>query len=456
MYQTIDPQTGELIAEFEFTSSGEVESALDRAITAQAEWKSRTFEERGELFHAMAQHLEDSAETYAKILTDEMGKPLAQAVGEVKKCAWVCRYYADHAEEFLAPQPVETDAARSWIQMEPLGVVLAIMPWNYPFWQFFRFAAPGLMAGNTTVLKHASNVPKSSQAIVDAFEAVGFPPGVVQHLFLSNEATTNLIADSRIAAATLTGSVRAGRAVGEAAGRALKPVVLELGGSDPFIVLADADLEKTVDGAVLGRTQNNGQTCIAAKRFIVEDAVHDEFVERFATALEALVLGDPNDDETDLGPMAREDLRDGLHDQVIRTIEAGARVLVGGEVPNRPGWYYPPTLLVDVEPGMPAFDEETFGPAAAVIRARDLDHALELANNSEFGLGGTLWTEREDIEDIVSRMEVGAVAVNGITKSDPRLPFGGIKTSGHGRELSSFGIQEFVNIKAVWVGPADS
>jgi succinate-semialdehyde dehydrogenase/glutarate-semialdehyde dehydrogenase len=452
MYRTIDPKTGELVEEFPYTTDHDADVALFHAVSAQAEWALTSFEHRAELFEAMGDHLEDFAAMYADVLTLEMGKPLSQARAEVEKCAWVCRYFAHHAAEFLADQPVETDASRSWVQFDPLGVVLAVMPWNYPFWQFFRFAAPALMAGNATILKHASNVPRCSTAIVDAFRQVGFPDYLVQHLFLDNDATSELIADPRIAAVTLTGSVRAGRSVGEAAGRALKPVVLELGGSDPFIVLSDADLDKVIDLAVLGRTQNNGQTCIAAKRFIVEESVYAAFVERYTQALDALVMGDPTDPDTDLGPLAREDLRDELHDQVMRTVKAGAVLRLGGRVPDKRGWYYPATLLLDVKPGMAAFDEETFGPVAAVTKAHDLEHALELANHSDFGLGGTLWTERDDIEPIVSRMEVGAVAVNGITKSDPRLPFGGVKHSGFGRELSAFGIREFVNIKSVWVG----
>lgn len=452
MYRTINPFTGELVEEFELSSDEEVDRTLFHAVEAQTEWAGRSFDERADYFFKAAEILEDRAESYAEILTHEMGKTIGAAQAEVEKCAWVCRYFAEHAEEFLANDSITTDASRSWVQFDPLGVVLAIMPWNYPFWQLFRAAAPAVMAGNAIVLKHASNVPRSSEAIVEVFRDAGFPDGVFDHLFLDNDGTEELIADDRIAAVTLTGSVRAGRAVGAAAGRALKPVVLELGGSDPFIVLDDADLEKTLDGAVTGRMQNNGQSCIAAKRFIVEDGIYDEFVRRFGERLEAMVMGDPTDDATDLGPMAREDLRDDLHDQVERSVEAGALLRLGGEIPRTPGWFYPATILTDVAPGMAAFDEETFGPVAAVTRARDLNHALELARTSDFGLGGSVWTERDRIEPIVDRIESGCVSVNGIVKSDPRLPFGGIKRSGLGRELSAYGIREFVNVKSVWVG----
>jgi succinate-semialdehyde dehydrogenase/glutarate-semialdehyde dehydrogenase len=385
-------------------------------------------------------------------MTLEMGKPIAQAEAEVDKCAWVCEYYADHAEAMLAEQPRDTDASRSYVRFDPLGPVLAVMPWNFPFWQVFRFAAPAIMAGNAAVLKHASNVPRCALQIEEVFRDAGFPAGLFATALVGSSAVPGLIADERIAAVTLTGSEHAGRQVAERAGHELKKTVLELGGSDPFIVLADADLPVAARTAADARLVNSGQSCIAAKRFIVVEAVAEQFTARFVDELRARRVGDPLSRDTQVGPQARVDLRDDLHRQVQESIKRGAQRLLGGEIPSGKGAFYPPTLLAAVDKGMPAFDEETFGPVAAVIRAKDEADAVRLANDSQFGLGASLWTQdRVRAERLAAQIEAGAVHVNGLVKSDPRLPFGGIKRSGYGRELSEYGIREFVNIKSVWI-----
>jgi len=385
-------------------------------------------------------------------MTLEMGKPIVQGEAEVDKCAWACEYYADHAEAFLAEQPRETEASRSYVRFDPLGPVLAVMPWNFPFWQVFRFAAPALMAGNAGVLKHASNVPRSALAIEEVFREAGFPRGLFSTVLVGSSAVAGLIADPRIVAVTLTGSELAGSKVAEQAGHALKKTVLELGGSDPFIVLADADIGAAARTAADARLINSGQSCIAAKRFIVVEPVADQFLDRFLDELRSRRMGDPLVRGTQVGPQARIDLRDLLHEQVAESVKRGAKLLLGGEVPAGKGAFYPPTLLAAVDKGMPAFDEETFGPVAAVIRAKDEADAVRLANDSTFGLGASLWTEdRVRAERLAAQIEAGSVFVNGVVKSDPRLPFGGIKRSGYGRELSEYGIREFVNVKSVWI-----
>ncbi|HYO16392.1 MAG TPA: NAD-dependent succinate-semialdehyde dehydrogenase [Thermoanaerobaculia bacterium] len=450
--KAVNPATGEVIREYPAHDEGEVRNRLERAERAFADWRQVPFAERARLMSRAADLLRERRDDYARLMTEEMGKPIGASESEVDKCAWVCDFYAEHAEGFLASETVATDASRSLIRYDPLGPVLAIMPWNFPFWQLFRFAAPGLMAGNVGVLKHASNVPGCALAIESVFRDAGFPEGVMTTLLVSSAKAKDLIRSPIIRAVTLTGSDRAGMEVAAEAGRCLKKTVLELGGSDPFIVLADADPAETAKQAAKARTINSGQSCIAAKRFIVEGAVADRFEGEFARALESLQVGDPMDRATDVGPMAREDLLSDLDDQVRRTVEAGARLLTGGGRLPGEGWFYAPTLLTGVEPGMPAFDEETFGPVAAVIRARDAEHAVELANRSRFGLGASVWTgDPARGEALAGEIEAGCVFVNGIVKSDPRLPFGGVKSSGYGRELSEVGIREFVNIKTVWV-----
>jgi succinate-semialdehyde dehydrogenase/glutarate-semialdehyde dehydrogenase len=394
--------------------------------------------------------------TYGKLMTEEMGKPIAAAEAEADKCAWVCDFFAEHAESFLAPETIATDASRSFVRFDPLGPVLAIMPWNFPFWQHFRFAAPAVMAGNVAVLKHASNVPGCALAIEDLFRQAGFPEGVMTTLLVPSQRTAELIARPEIQAVTLTGSEAAGREVAAAAGKHLKKTVLELGGSDPFLVLDDADPVAAGREAAKARTVNSGQSCIAAKRFLVEEAVADRFEAELVRAMEGFTVGDPLDRATEVGPLAREDLLGTLDDQVSRSVAAGARVATGGRRLPRKGWFYAPTVLTGVRPGTPAFDEETFGPVAAVTRVRDAAEAIELANRSRFGLGASVWTsDPARAEDLARDIEAGSVFVNGAVKSDPRLPFGGVKSSGYGRELAAFGIREFVNVKTVWMERPD-
>jgi len=454
MLTSIDPATGEELARFAPHSAAEVDRLLTQAVSAQASWRTAPIQHRTDLLRALARVLRDRSPALARLITSEMGKPLSEATAEIEKCALTCEYYAANAAGMLADEPVQTDAALSRIVYDPLGVVLAVMPWNYPFWQFFRFAAPALAAGNGAVLKHANSVPRCALAIEDVLTCAGMPSGLIRTVLVEPDRVAGLIADDRIAAVTFTGSTRVGSVIAAQAGAALKKQVLELGGSDPFVVLADADIAAAAATAVTARFLNAGQSCVNAKRFIVEDAVADEFVAAFCEAVDRLVVGDPLDPATTTGPLARADLRDTLHGQTRRTVEAGARLLRGGEPLDGPGFFYPPTVLDGVRPGMAAFDEETFGPLAAVVRAKDAAAAVRLANQTEFGLGAALWTsDPVKAEELSRQLEAGAVFVNAMVASDPRLPFGGIKRSGYGRELGPHGMREFMNTKTVWVGP---
>ncbi len=451
-FQSVNPATGEVLETFEETAPAAIDDILERADVASREWRRRPVTERAERLRAAGRVLRERKDEYARTMALEMGKPLAQGVGEAEKCAWVCDFYAEHGATLLADEPRPSDATRSYVRFEALGPVLAIMPWNFPFWQVFRFAAPALVAGNAGILKHAPNVPRCAVEIETVFHDAGFPDGLFRAVFLSNEGAGRVIADGRVRAVTLTGSDRAGSQVAEQAGRHLKKTVLELGGSDPFIVLDDADLERAAATAAEARLINSGQSCIAAKRFIVVDHVADAFLERFTTAMRARKVGDPLDPATQVGPQARLDLREKLHSQVQESVKRGAQVILGGQLPVGRGAFYPPTVLVAVEPGMPVFDQETFGPVAAVIRAKDEVDAIRVANASAYGLGAAVWTrDAQRGERVAREIEAGSVFVNGLVKSDPRLPFGGVKRSGYGRELSKEGLREFVNVKTVWV-----
>ena len=437
---------------YPFHDADEIDERLDRAVKAFEVNQERSIDARADRLEAAADLLEKRSRDFGTLMTREMGKPLSQAVAEVEKCAWVCRYYATHAENFLADEPADTPASKSYVAYQPLGPVLAVMPWNYPFWQVFRCAAPALMAGNAVLLKHAPNTQGCADAIESLLKDAGFALHELQVLRADESRIPGIIHDDRVRATALTGSVGAGRAVGREAGEAIKPSVLELGGSDPFIVLDDANLDRAVDIGVTARMQNNGQSCIAAKRFILHEAIADDFTQRFVRAVEDLTVGNPMDEMTDIGPMAREDLREQLHDQVERAVSGGAVAAAGGHTVDREGFFYKPTVLTSVEPGTVAFEEEIFGPVASMVVASDVSHAVELANDTRFGLGASVFTE--DVqrgERMAGRIEAGCVFVNEMVKSDPRLPFGGIKDSGYGRELSVHGIREFVNTKTVWV-----
>jgi len=450
--ETLNPATGAIIQSFNTWGDEELEAALQQVADTSPGWRETTFAERATLMRKAATVLRDKAAHYAGLITLEMGKPVKEARGEIEKCAWVCDYYAEHAETFLADEAIESDAGKSYIAYLPLGTVLAVMPWNFPFWQVFRFAAPGLMAGNTGVLKHASNVPQCALAIEEIFREAGFPVGAFRTLMISASQVKGVIEDPRVHAVTLTGSEPAGRQVAAAAGNAIKKSVLELGGSDAFVVLDDADLDAAASVGVGSRFLNNGQSCIAAKRFIVVDAIAEEFVQRFRKIIESLKVGDPALEDTDIGPMSREDLRNELHKQVQDSIAQGATAVLGCEPMQGAGAYYQPSILDNVVPGIRAYEEELFGPVAIILRARDEEDALHIANDSRFGLGGSVWTEDSARgERFARRMQSGSTFVNGLVKSDPRLPFGGIKASGYGRELSTHGIREFVNAKTIWI-----
>lgn len=449
----INPTTGEVLKEYQPTELKDARVAVKAADRAFRDWYRRSIEERASLMWSAAQVLRADSAGYARLMAQEMGKPITDGKAEVEKCAWVCEYYAENARNFLKAEVVETDASLSFVTFEPLGVVLAIMPWNFPFWQVFRFAAPALMAGNAAVLKHASNVPGCALAIEEVFRRAGFPEDLFRTLLIGSREVKSIVRHRLVRAVTLTGSTEAGKAVAKLAGSLIKKTVLELGGSDAYVILEDADLDLAVATCVRSRLINSGQSCIAAKRFIVVESLRSEFEQRFVERMRAAAMGDPLDPDTRVGPQARHDLRDQLHEQVVKSIEKGARCLLGGEVPDSPGAFYPPTVLTDVNKGMPAYHEELFGPVAAIIPVRNERAAIKAANDSNFGLGAAVFTrDAARGERIAAReLEAGSCFVNAFVKSDPRLPFGGVKESGYGRELSHFGIKEFVNIKTVWV-----
>ena len=453
MISSISPTDGRVLAEYPETSPEDVQQHIERAAHLQTEWELLAYRERATPMFKLADLLESNREELAKLVADEMGKPIAQGLAEADKSAWVCRHYAENAERILADETFEADRSKSYVAYRPLGLVLAVMPWNFPLFQVFRFLAPALMAGNGGLLKHASNVTGSALSIDRIVTEAGFPDGLFRTLVLPSSRVGEVLEHPSVVAASLTGSDAAGRAVASKAGSLLKKTVLELGGSDPYIVLADADLEAAAASCSTARLVNGGQSCIAAKRFIVEEPVVEEFTTLLSQGMAGAVMGDPLDPETTLGPMARVDLRDELHDQVERSLAAGANLVMGGEVPVGPGAFYPPTLLANVAEGMAAYHEETFGPVAAVIGAKNLDDAVRIANDTEFGLGAAIFTSDVALGELVARdrLQAGSCFVNAFVASDPRLPFGGVKMSGYGRELSDIGMREFLNAKTVVV-----
>lgn len=449
--KSINPANGELIEEYDPMDDGALDIIASDAATAQEKWRRNSFYERSLLLQRAAELLEEHKEKHAKLMAREMGKPLPQGKSEAEKCAWVCNYYADNTENFLEEEIIKSDASKSFVTFNPLGTVLAIMPWNFPFWQLFRFAAPALMAGNAVILKHAPNVTGCALAIEDLMHEAGIPDNLFRTVIADVDQTQDLIKHRDVAAVTLTGSTRAGKAVASTAGSVLKKTVLELGGSDPYLILEDADVEKAAESCVTSRLINSGQSCIAAKRLIAVEDIYDEFLETVFHKMNKKKFGDPFDSATDIGPMARKDLRDELHDQVEKSVAEGAECILGGSLPDRDGYYYPPTILTEVSEGMPAYEEELFGPVASVIKVKDAREAIKVANDSDFGLGAAIFSEDlQRAEEIAAyELKAGCCFVNDYAKSDPRLPFGGIKKSGYGRELSHFGIKEFVNTKTV-------
>jgi len=453
MIQSINPANEKILKEYQETSEEELNNIILKAHNDFLDWKTTDFKFRSEKMKKAAVVLRNRKEEFAKIMTMEMGKPITQSRAEAEKCAWVCDYYADNAEKFLAKEEIKTDASKSFISYEPLGVVLAVMPWNFPFWQVFRFAAPNLMAGNAGILKHSSNVTGCALAIESIFKEAGFPGNLFRTLIISSKKVSSVIENKFVKAVTLTGSTAAGVSVAKNAGAQLKKSVLELGGSDPYLVLEDADLNAAAETCVNSRLLNGGQSCIAAKRFIVVEEIYNDFEELFLEKMKSKKMGDPFDEVNYLGPQARNDLRDELHQQVMKSVEKGAKLLLGGKIPEGKGAYYPPTILTDVKPGMPAYDEELFGPVAAIIKVKDEEEGIKVANDTVFGLGAAVFTnDKTRGENIAKKyLNAGSCFVNEFVKSDPRLPFGGIKESGYGRELSAFGIREFVNIKTVYI-----
>lgn len=453
MLTAVNPANGEVVREVEEDAAGVVEEKLAAAAAAFPGWRDTRIGERAEMLRRVAEVLRAGVDRFAALMTEEMGKPVREGRGEVEKSAWCAEHYAEHAEEYLARIVLPSDATESFVAHRPLGPVLGILPWNAPFWLAFRFAAPALMAGNVCLMKHDPHVPGCAAALAEAFAEAGLSAGVFDALMIATDAVEPVIRDRRVRAVSFTGSTRGGKAVAAIAASEVKPAVLELGGSDPCLVLKDADLELAAELAKTMRIINAGQSCIAAKRILVEAPVYDEFLERFEGKLAALTVGDPSDAGTDVGPIARADLRDELHRQVRETVEQGAECRMGGELPDGPGFFYPVTLLADVKPGMTAFAEETFGPVAAVGRVTDLEEAIAVANDTDYGLAASVFTAEPWGPDVAARLEAGQVAVNGLVKTDPRLPSGGVKSSGYGRELGPHGIREFVNAQQVWVGP---
>jgi len=449
---TINPATGELLKTFEPLTDAQIEEKLQRATNAFAKHRKMPFAERTRLMLKVAEILEKDKEVFGRLMTTEMGKTYRSAVDEILKCASGCRYYAENAERFLADEIIETSASRSFVRYLPIGPVLAVMPWNYPFWQVLRFAAPALMAGNVGLLKHASNVPQSALAVEDLFRRAGFAEGVFQTLLIGSAKVDAVLNDPRVVAATLTGSEGAGIEVGIGAAKRIKKVVLELGGSDPFIVMPSANLDAAVEAGVKARCVNNGQSCIAAKRFIVAESIADAFERKFVARMEALKVGDPFDDSVDVGPLATPDGVTDLERDVQKSVQAGARILTGGKKLPRPGNFYAPTVLTNIPKDCPAYKEELFGPVACVFRAKDVDDAIRIANDTRFGLGASAWTnDKAERERFINDLDAGMVFINKMVASDPKVPFGGVKQSGHGRELSIHGIREFVNAKTVWI-----
>jgi succinate-semialdehyde dehydrogenase/glutarate-semialdehyde dehydrogenase len=449
---SINPATGGEIKTFESLTDEQIDEKLGLAARAFRRYWKTPFSDRAKKMVRAAEILEEEKEEFARLMTSEMGKTFTAAVAEAEKCAWVCRYYAENAERFLSDEVAETGAARSYVRYQPLGPILAVMPWNFPFWQVFRHVAPGLMAGNVILLKHASNVPQCALAIEDVVLRAGFPEGSFQTLLIGSGKVQAVIDDPRVRGVTLTGSEGAGRQVGSEAGENIKKTVLELGGSDPFIVMPSADLEEAVNTAVTARTLNNGQSCINAKRIIVHGEIADEFERRYVEAMQALKVGDPMDEETDMGPLAMPQILEDVDEQVKKSVEAGAKILTGGKPMNAEGNFYPPTVITDIPEDSPAYKEEIFGPVASLFRARDIDEAVRIANDTSFGLGASAWTnDPEEQETFINEIEAGQVFINSMVASDPRMPFGGVKASGYGRELSVYGLREFVNVKAVWI-----
>lgn len=450
--QTVNPYTGEVVKTFRTESLADVQSKLQAAVGQFHIWKKTSFTERAALFKKLIDRIHTNKDHYSKLNTLEMGKPIKQSIAELEKCAKVCEFYTENAERILDPQHVKTEMKHSYIRHDPLGVILAIMPWNFPFWQVMRAAAPAIMAGNTFVLKHASNVPQCALALQQMFTDAGFPKGVFTSIFIGSQDMEEIIADDRVAAITVTGSEDAGRRIAAIAGAHLKKCVLELGGSDPFIVLEDADLDLAIQNAVMSRVRNTGQSCTAAKRFIIHEAVADEFISRLTDAFRSLKIGDPMDPSVDIGPIAREDLLKGLDHQVSRAIEKGAKLITGGRMLDRKGYFYEPTILTEVAKGNPAFDEELFGPVAAITTVKTAEEAVAVANDTHLGLGASIWSKNlKRAQELAMDIEAGSVFINKMVTSDPRLPTGGVKKSGYGRELGEHGIKEFVNIKSVIV-----